>query len=201
MRRSEPSGRPTRRRRTRSPSRESSAAAGVSMGRGWWRAAVLAAAVVASPGVMAQATDVRIGFVDTERILREAAPAVRAQKRLEKDFAPRDQELQRLAARAKELQGSLEREAVTLAESERVKREQELARITQQFQRQQREFREDLNIRRNEEMAIVLERVNTVIKKIAEAEKLDLVFQEAVFRSSRIDITDKVLRALAAADK
>ena len=157
--------------------------------------------VVASPGVLAQASDVRIGFVDTERILREAAPAVRAQKRLEKDFAPRDQELQRLAARAKDLQGSLEREAVTLAESERVKREQELARITQQFQRLQREFREDLNLRRNEEMAIVLERVNTVIKKIAEAEKLDLVFQEAVFRSSRIDITDKVLRALAAADK
>ncbi|MFN7751602.1 MAG: OmpH family outer membrane protein [Pseudomonadota bacterium] len=171
------------------------------MGRGWWRAAVLAAAVVASPGVLAQANDVRIGFVDTERILREAAPAVRAQKRLEKDFAPRDQELQRLAARAKELQGSLEREAVTLAESERVKREQELARITQQFQRLQREFREDLNIRRNEEMAVVLERVNTVIKKIAESEKLDLVFQEAVFRSTRIDITDKVLRALAAADK
>lgn len=171
------------------------------MGRGWWRAVALAAAVVASPGALAQATDVRIGFVDTERILREAAPAVRAQKRLEKDFAPRDQELQRLAARAKELQGSLEREAVTLAESERVKREQELARITQQFQRLQREFREDLNIRRNEEMAIVLERVNTVIKKIAESEKLDLVFQEAVFRSTRIDITDKVLRALAAADK
>ena len=171
------------------------------MVRGWWRAVVLAAAVVASPGVLAQANDVRIGFVDTERILREAAPAVRAQKRLEKDFAPRDQELQRLAARAKELQGSLERESVTLAESERVKREQELARITQQFQRLQREFREDLNIRRNEEMAVVLERVNTVIKKIAESEKLDLVFQEAVFRSTRIDITDKVLRALAAAEK
>lgn len=201
MRRSGAFGYPARRWRTQSPPGQSSAAAGVSMGRGWWRAAVLAAAVVASPGVLAQASDVRIGFVDTERILREAAPAVRAQKRLEKDFAPRDQELQRLAARAKDLQGSLEREAVTLAESERVKREQELARITQQFQRLQREFREDLNLRRNEEMAIVLERVNTVIKKIAEAEKLDLVFQEAVFRSSRIDITDKVLRALAAADK
>jgi len=171
------------------------------MVRGWWRAGVLAVALMASPAVLAQASDVRIGFVDTERILREAAPAVRAQKRLEKDFAPRDQELQRLAARAKELQGSLEREGVTLAESERVKREQELARLTQQFQRLQREFREDLNIRRNEEMAIVLERVNAVIKKIADAEKLDLVFQEAVYRSTRIDITDKVLRALAAAEK
>ncbi len=166
------------------------------MGRGWWRAAVLAAAVVASPGVLAQANDVRIGFVDTERILREAAPAVRAQKRLEKDFAPRDQELQRLAARAKELQGSLEREAVTLAESERVKREQELARITQQFQRLQREFREDLNARRNEELSQVIERANKVVQQIAEAEKFDLILQEAVFRSARIDITEKVLKAL-----
>lgn len=152
-------------------------------------------------GAWAQVADVRIGFVDTERILREAAPAVRAQKRLEKDFAPRDQELQRLAARAKDLQVSLEKEGLTLSESERNKREQELARLTQQFQRLQREFREDLNIRRNEEMASVLERVNTVIKRIAESDKLDLVFQEAVYRSPRIDITEKVLKALAASDK
>lgn len=161
----------------------------------------LVLAVVASPAAWAQAADVRIGFVDTERILREAAPAVRAQKRLEKDFAPRDQELQRLAARAKELQGSLEKDGLTMSESERSKREQELARLTQQFQRLQREFREDLNIRRNEEMATVLERVNIVIKRIAEIDKLDLVFQEAVFRSTRIDITEKVLKALAASDK
>jgi len=161
-------------------------------------AVMLVFAVVASPGVRAQASDVRIGFVDTERILREAAPAVRAQKRLEKDFAPRDQELQRLAARAKDLQLSLEREGLTLSDSERNKREQELARLTQQFQRLQREFREDLNIRRNEEMATVLERVNAVIKRIAETDKLDLVFQEAVYRSTRIDITEKVLKALAA---
>ncbi len=155
----------------------------------------------ASPAVWAQASDIRIGFVDTERILREGAPAVRAQKRLEKDFAPRDQELQRIAERAKALQTALEKEGLTLSESERNKREQELARLTQQFQRLQREFREDFNIRRNEEMASVLERVNSVIAKIAENEKLDLVFQEAVYRSKRIDITEKVLKALAAADK
>jgi outer membrane protein len=161
----------------------------------WPVAALLLAVSAAAYG---QAGDLRIGFVDTERILREAAPAVRAQKRLEKDFAPRDQELQRLAARAKELQGQLERDALTLSDSARTKLEQELARLTQQFQRLQREFREDLNLRRNEEMAVVLERVNAVIKKIAEADKLDLILQEAVFRSTRIDITDKVLKALAA---
>lgn len=158
-------------------------------------------ALAAGQGAWAQASDARIGFVDTERILREAAPAVLAQKRLEKDFAPRDQELQRLAARAKELQVSLEKEGLTLSDSDRAKREQELARLTQQFQRLQREFREDLNIRRNEEMATVLERVNTVIKRIAETDKLDLVFQEAVYRSPRIDITEKVLKALAASQK
>jgi Skp family chaperone for outer membrane proteins len=106
-----------------------------------------------------------------------------------------------IAARAKELQASLEKEGLTLSEGERNKREQELARLTQQFQRLQREFREDLNIRRNEEMAGVLERVNVVIKRIAESDKLDLVFQEAVYRSPRIDITEKVLKALSASDK
>jgi outer membrane protein len=155
----------------------------------------------ATPAARAQPTDIRIGFVDTDRILREGAPAVRAQKRLEKDFAPRDQELQRIADRAKTLQAALEKEGLTLSESERNKREQELARITQQFQRLQREFREDFNIRRNEEMAAVLDRVNAVIRKIAETDKLDLVFQEAVYRSPRIDITEKVLKALTAADK
>ena len=171
------------------------------MVRRFWLAVGLVMTFAASQGAWAQASDTRIGFVDTERILREAAPAVRAQKRLEKDFAPRDQELQRLAARAKELQVSLEKDGVTLSDTERNKREQELARLTQQFQRLQREFREDLNIRRNEEMATVLERVNAVIKRIAESDKLDLVFQEAVYRSPRIDITEKVLKALAASDR
>jgi len=166
-----------------------------------WQVLALAVALGATPVVWAQVPDLRIGFVDTERILREAVPAVRAQKRLEKDFAPRDQELQRLAARAKDLQTSLEKDGLTLAEAERAKREQELARLTQQFQRLQREFREDLNIRRNQEMATVLERVNVVIKRIAESDKLDLVFQEAVYRSPRIDITEKVLKALAASEK
>ena len=171
------------------------------MVRRFWLVIGLVMTLAVGPAAWAQVSDIRIGFVDTERILREAAPAVRAQKRLEKDFAPRDQELQRLASRAKDLQASLEKEGLTLSEGERNKREQELARLTQQFQRLQREFREDLNIRRNEEMASVLERVNVVIKRIAESDKLDLVFQEAVYRSPRIDITEKVLKALSASDK
>jgi outer membrane protein len=145
----------------------------------------------------AGAADMKIGFVDVERIRRESAPAERASRQLEKEFAPRAQELQRREAQIKALQGSLEKDAMTTAESERRGKEQELARITVDFQRMQREYREDLNLRRNQELATLFEQADRVIKKIAEAEQFDLIVQEAVFRSSRIDITDKVIKALA----
>ena len=145
----------------------------------------------------AEAADMKIGFVDVERISRESAPAERASKQLEKEFAPRQQELQRREARIKELQGQLEREAMTMTESDRRAKEQELARTNVEFQRMQREFREDLTIRRNQEIQGLMERANRVIRKIAEAGKFDLVIQDAVYRDPRIDITDQVLKALA----
>lgn len=145
----------------------------------------------------AEAADMKIGFVDVERIRKESAPAERASRQLEKEFAPRAQELQRREAQIKSLQGQLEKDAMTMAESERRGKEQELARMTVDFQRVQREYREDLNLRRNQELATLFERADSVIKKIAEAEQFDLIVQEAVFRSARIDITDRVLKALA----
>ena len=157
---------------------------------------LLAAALLCGPA-WAMANDVKIGFVSTERLFREAAPAVRALKKLEKEFAPRDAEVQKLAKQAKDLQGQLEKEGVTMSESDRRNKEAELARINRDLQRLQREFREDLNLRKNEELAQVLERANKVIQQIAEAEKFDLILQEAVYRSPRIDITEKVLKALA----
>ncbi len=147
------------------------------------------------------AESLKIGFVNTERVLREAAPAVKAQKKLEKEFQPRDQELQKMDKEIKDLQGQLEKETMTLPESDRKKKERELGELTREFQRKQREFREDLNLRRNEELAGVLERANKVIRTIAEQEKFDLILQEAVFVSTRIDITEKVLKALAAESK
>ena len=138
----------------------------------------------------------RIGFVSIERIFKEAAPAVRALKKLEKEFQPRDQEIQKMVKQAKDLQVSLEKESVTMTESERRGKEADLARINRDLQRLQREFREDLNLRKNEELAQVLERANKVVQQIAEQEKFDLILQEAVYRSPRIDITEKVLKAL-----
>ncbi len=145
----------------------------------------------------AEAADMKIGFVDVERIRRESAPAERASRQLEKEFAPRAQELQRREAQIKSLQAQLEKEAMTMGESERRGKEQELQRMTVDFQRIQREYREDLNLRRNQELAKLFEIADGVIKKIAEADQFDLIVQEAVFRSSRIDITDRVLKALA----
>jgi outer membrane protein len=138
----------------------------------------------------------KIGFVSTERIFREAAPAKTASAKIEQEFSRRDKELQDMAARLKSMSDKLDKDTAVLSESDRMKRQRELADLDKDLQRKQREFREDLNQRRNEELATVLERTNKVIKQIAEAEKFDIVFQEAVYASPRIDITDKVLKAL-----
>ena len=94
------------------------------------------------------------------------------------------------------MQEALDKNAVTMVESERRNKEREFADLNRDFQRKQREFREDLSQRQNEEMASIFERVNKIIKQIAEAEKYDIIFQEAVYANPRIDITDKVIKAL-----
>lgn len=153
-------------------------------------------AVCMLPLANVHAQESKIGFVSTERIFREAAPAKAAQAKIEQEFSRRDKELQDMAARLKGMSEKLDKDAAVLSESDRIKRQRDLADLDKDFQRKQREFREDLNQRRNEELATVLEKTNKVIKQIAETEKYDIVFQEAVYASSRIDITDKVLRAL-----
>ncbi len=145
----------------------------------------------------AGAEEVRIGVVRTDRILQESDPMMKAQKKLEKEFSAREQEVQRVAKQARDLQTQMEKDGVTLSETERRSKEQELNRINRDLQRVQRELREDYNLRRNEEWSAVLERVNKVINGIAEQEKYDLILQDAVYVSKRIDITDKVLKALA----
>ncbi len=151
--------------------------------------------LVAGTSMAAQAQELKIGFVSTERIFRDAAPAKAATAKLEQEFSKRDKDIQELAARLKSTAEKLDKDAPVLSDAERGKRQRELAEMDKDFQRRQREFREDLNQRRNEELAIVLEKANKVIKQLAEAEKYDIVFQEAVYFSPRIDITDKVLKA------
>ena len=154
------------------------------------------AALVLAVFAQTAAAEVRVGFVNSDRVKKEAPPAKKAQQKLEKEFEKRDQELQRVAKQLQGMQEALEKNGMTMAEGERRNKEREFNELNRDFQRKQREFREDLNQRRNEELAGVLERANKTIRQIAEAEKYDIIFQEAVYASPRIDITDKVIKAL-----
>ena len=159
-------------------------------------AAIAVAMPVAAQQAAAPQAQGKFGFVNTERILRDAIPAQRAQKKIEAEFQKRDQELAKIADQLKRMQDDLDKNSVTMSEAQRRNKEREFGDLNRDFQRKQREFREDLNQRRNEELAQVVEQANRVIRQIAEQEKYDIVFQDAVFASPRIDITDKVIKAL-----
>lgn len=152
------------------------------------------AGLIACPALAAQ--EVKIGYVNSERILRDSSPAKAATAKLEQEFSKRDRELQDIGAKLKASADRFEKDAPVLAENERGRRQRELAELDRDFQRRQREFREDLNQRRNEELQSLLERAQRIVRQIAEQEKYDLIVQDAVFFSPRVDITDKVLRAL-----
>ncbi len=156
---------------------------------------------VAALSAQVQAQEFRVGFVNTDRIFKEATSAKAAQTKLEQEFSKREKELVDLGASLKTLNDKLEREGPTLSDSQRATRQKQLVDQDRDFQRKRREFQEDLNARKNEELQLVLERANRVVKQVAEAEKYDLVIQEAVYISPKHDITDKVIKALNAGAK
>ncbi|HUW00435.1 MAG TPA: OmpH family outer membrane protein [Gallionella sp.] len=149
-----------------------------------------------SAGV-ALAGDFKVGVVDTERVLRESAPAMRAESKIEQEFSGRDQAIKKLMKQAKDLQATLDNDNGKLSDTDRRNKERELTAMNVNLQRMQREFREDLNLRKNEELAIVLDQANKAIQSIAVSEKYDLILQEAVYRNPKIDITDEVIKKLA----
>jgi outer membrane protein len=149
----------------------------------------------------AQADEFKVGFVNTDRIFREANTAKAAQAKLEQEFAKREKELNDMGASLKSASDKFEREAPTLSESQRSQRQKALVDQDRDFQRKRREFQEDLNARKNEELQQVLDRANRVVKQVAEAEKYDVILQEAVYINPKLDITDKVIKALNAVSK
>lgn len=149
---------------------------------------------VAAATAMAQ--EFKIGFVNTDRIFRDSAAAKAAQAKLEQEFSRRERELENLRNQLRAASEKFEREAPTLSESQRTQRQRQLVDMDRDFQRRSREFQEDLNLRKNEELQQVLERANRVIRQIAEAEKYDLIIQEAVYINPKHDITDRVINGL-----
>jgi outer membrane protein len=158
-------------------------------------AALVAVALMASMP-LARAQDLKIGVVNSDRILRDSTPARTAMQKLEAEFSKRDREMQDMGARLKSSAERFEKDAPVMTETDRSRRQRELAEMDREFQRKQREFREDFNQRRNEELQALLERTNRIIRQMAEQEKYDLIVQEAVYFNPRIDITEKVLRTL-----
>jgi outer membrane protein len=160
-------------------------------------ATLLVALMAALPVAQAVAAEMKIGYVNTQRIFRDAPAAQKAAKKIEAEFSKRDQELQRMAKQLQSMQESLEKNSVTMAEGERRNKERELNDLSRDFQRKQREFREDLNLRQNEENAAIIEKANKAIKQIAEADKYDLIVQDVVWVNPKLDITEKVIKSLS----
>jgi len=156
--------------------------------------ALLSLSAICMTAVNAQ--ELKIGFVNTDRIFREASTAKAAQAKLEQEFSKREKELMDLGTALKNASDKFEREAPTLSETQRNTRQKQLMEQDREFQRKRREFQEDLNTRKNEEQQVVIERANLAVKRVAETEKYDVIFQEAVYINPKHDITEKVLRSL-----
>ncbi len=158
-------------------------------------APALAVLCMAMPASQAFAQG-KIGVVQIERIVRDSQPALRAQKKLEVEFGKREADLAKVADQLKRAQDELEKDSVTMPEAQRRNKERDFNDLNREFQRKQREYREDVNQRRNEELGQVIEQANRIIRQIAESEKYDIIFQEAAYANPRIDITDKVIKAM-----
>lgn len=146
--------------------------------------------------VASQAEEFRVGFINTDRIFREANTAKVAQSKLEQEFSKREKELVELGNSLKVNSEKLERDSPTLSETQRTTRQRQLTDQDREFQRKRREFQEDLNARKNEELQQVLEKANKVVKQVAETEKYDLILQEAVYINPKHDITEKVIKVI-----
>jgi outer membrane protein len=145
----------------------------------------------------AQSADLKVGYVQVDKILQEAPQTAESGKKLEREFSPRSQELDRMAKQIKDLEAILDKDGLTISEAERRNKERDVQNIKIEFQRKQRELREDINLRKNEELGSLQDRVNKAVQSVSEAEGYDLVVYSGVaYASKKIDITDKVLKIL-----
>lgn len=145
----------------------------------------------------ASAAELKVGYVQVEKILQEAPQTAESGKKLEREFSPRTQELDRMQKQIKDQEAALDKDALTMSESDRRNKERDVSNIKLEFQRKQRELREDINLRKNEELSVLQERINKAVTAVAEAEGYDLVVYSGVaYASKKVDVTDKVLKSL-----
>ncbi|QDC89297.1 OmpH family outer membrane protein [Candidatus Methylopumilus universalis] len=141
--------------------------------------------------------ELKIGFVQVDKILQEAPQTIESNKKLEKEFSSRTDKLKADVKSLKERESSFSKDALTMKESERDTKEKSLSQLRVDVQRKERELREDINIRRNEELGGLQEQINKAVTSVAKAEGFDLVLYNGVaYASEKIDITDKILKSL-----
>jgi outer membrane protein len=144
----------------------------------------------------AQSGSGRIGFVYTERLMTESKLARAADEKLQNEFSKRQKQVDDMVKRYKSAREKFDEDAPKLNDIDRTRRTRELLDMEKDVQRMQREFNEDLFQRKNEERAAIASRASKLIEQVAEQEHLDVVLQESVWTSPRIDITDKILKLL-----
>ncbi len=153
--------------------------------------------LIASASTSLMAAELKIGYVQVDKILQEAPQTAESGKKLEREFSPRSQELERTQKQIRDIETTLDKEGVTLSESERRSKERDVSSLKIEFQRKQRELREDINLRKNEELSVLQDRINKAVQTVSETDGYDLVVYGGVaYASKKIDITDKVLKLL-----
>jgi len=144
----------------------------------------------------ALAQSIKIGYVDAAKILEDAPQSKASLKKLEGEFGPREQELRKMRDDITRLENELDKNSLVMSDSDREKRNRELLDSQRQLRRAQQDFREEYNLRRNEELADLQRIVSDKIIEIAKSEGYDLIMQQVVYASKKIDITDQVLKRL-----
>lgn len=157
----------------------------------------LVLASLLSLALTAHGAELKVGYVQVDKILQEAPQTAESGKKLEREFSPRSQELDRMSKQIKDLETVLDKDGLTITEAERRNKERDIQNIKTEFQRKQRELREDINLRKNEELGSLQDRINKAVQTVAKAESYDLVMYSGVaYAADKIDITDKVLKLL-----
>jgi len=144
------------------------------------------------------AAELKVGYVQVDKILKEAPQTAESGKKLEQEFSPRSLELDKMKNQISAIEATLENESITLTDTDRRNKQRQVSNLKIEFQRKQRELREDINIRKNEELSVLQDRINNAVKTVSEADGYDLVMYGGVaYASKKIDITDKVLKLLS----
>jgi outer membrane protein len=159
--------------------------------------ALAVSALMAMPAVPALAQDVKIGVVNVNALMEQAPQAKVAMDALQEEFAPRQRSIVAKQQELEELSEKVQRDLAVMGETERRNSERELRDMQRDLQRMQNEFREDLNLRRNEELGNLQRSLLKEVQDYAEAEGFDLVVGDGVlYASSAVNITEGVLRAM-----